>query len=245
MADQMTKDEATKKGAMALFGEKYGDKVRVLTMGDFSCELCGGTHVKNTNEIGLFKIIVETSLASGVRRIEAITSSNAIHYLLNRSKILSEVEKNFAVKEEKVLDKISSLFADVKEKNKLIETLNDKVQSFESQNLFNEHRPIKNGMSLTIAKSPNSDQGNMRKLGDIFVDKFPKGVLFLYAIEGDKVSFIMKTNKANTSIDCSVILKQVMPMINGRGGGKPDNAQGSGDSSKTQELIKVIEGSLL
>jgi alanyl-tRNA synthetase len=245
MADQMTKDEATKKGAMALFGEKYGDKVRVLTMGDFSCELCGGTHVKNTNEIGLFKIIVETSLASGVRRIEAITSSNAIDYLLNRSKILSEVEKNFAVKEEKVLDKISSLFADVKEKNKLIETLNDKVQSFESQNLFNEHRPIKNGMSLTIAKSPNSDQGNMRKLGDIFVDKFPKGVLFLYAIDGDKVSFIMKTNKANTSVDCAAILKQVMPMINGRGGGKPDNAQGSGDAPKTQELIKFIEGSLL
>jgi alanyl-tRNA synthetase len=241
-ADVMTKDEATKKGAMALFGEKYGDKVRVLTMGDFSCELCGGTHVKNTNEIGLFKIIVETSLASGVRRIEAITSTNATDYLLHRSKILSEVEKSFSVKEEKVLIKINSLFSDLKEKNKIIETLNDRVQSFESQNLFNSHHSLKNGLTFTLAKAPTADQGNMRKLGDIFVDKFPKGILFLYAVEGDKVSFILKTHKSNSNFDCSAVLKQVMPIVNGRGGGKPDNAQGSGEAAKTQELLKAIEG---
>jgi alanyl-tRNA synthetase len=243
-AANMTKDEATKKGAMALFGEKYGDNVRVLTMGNFSCELCGGTHVSNTGEIGLFKIVVETSLASGVRRIEAITSTNAINYLLNRSKILSEVEKSFSVKEERVLDKIAVLFADVKDKSKQLENLNDKLQSFESQNLFNDQKSIKDGLTLTIAKAPNADQGNMRKLGDIFVEKFPKGVLFLYATEDDKVSFIMKTNKANTAVDCSAVLKQVMPIVSGRGGGKPDNAQGSGDASKTQELIKAVEGAV-
>lgn len=243
-AAHMTKDEATKKGAMALFGEKYGDRVRVLTMGDFSCELCGGTHVSNTGEIGLFKIIVETSLASGVRRIEAITSTNAINYLLHRSKILGEVEKQFAVKEERVLEKLNNLFADVKEKNKQLETLNDKLQNFESQNLFNDQRSIKAGLTLTIAKASSADQGNMRKLGDIFVDKFPKGVLFLYAIESDKVSFIMKTNRTNTAVDCSAVLKQVMPIVNGRGGGKPDNAQGSGDASKVEELLKAVEGAL-
>jgi alanyl-tRNA synthetase len=243
-AAQMTKDEAVKKGAMALFGEKYGNNVRVLTMGNFSCELCGGTHVNNTGEIGLFKIIVETSLAAGVRRIEAITSTNAIDYLLNRSKILGEVEKSFSVKEEKVLEKISALFADVKDKNKQLETLNDKIQSFESQNLFNDQKPIKDGLTLTVAKAPNADQGNMRKLGDIFVDKFPKGVLFLYAVEGDKVSFIMKTHKTNTAIDCSAVMKLVMPIVGGKGGGKADNAMGSGDASKTQELIKAIEGAV-
>jgi alanyl-tRNA synthetase len=242
-ASQMSKDQATKKGAMALFGEKYGDEVRVLEMGDFSIELCGGTHVANTRDIGLFKILFETSLASGVRRIEAITSRTAINYLLHRSQILSEVEKNFSVKDERVLEKLNHLFADLKDKNKQIENLNDKLQNFESESLFNNHLPIKNGLTLTVAKSKSSDQINMRKLGDIFVDKNHKGVLFLYASEGDKVSFIMKTNKTNP-VDCSAILKQVMPIVNGRGGGKPDNAQGSGSSDKLDELIKAVAEAL-
>jgi alanyl-tRNA synthetase len=243
-AASMTKDEATKKGAMALFGEKYGDRVRVLSMGDFSCELCGGTHVSNTGEIGLFKILVETSLASGIRRIEAITSSTAIDYLLNRSQILGEVEKIFAVKEERVLEKIANQQAELKEKNKQLDLLNDKLQSFESQNLFTNQKPIKAGLTLTVAKAPTSDQGNMRKLGDIFVDKFPKGVLLLYAVEGEKVSFILKTNRSNSGIDCSAVLKSVLPIINGRGGGKLDNAQGSGDAPKLSELIAAVEKSL-
>ncbi len=243
-ATNMSKDEATKKGAMALFGEKYGDEVRVLTMGDFSIELCGGTHVSNTGEIGLFKILFETSLASGVRRIEAITSTTAIDYLLNRSRILSEVEKSFAVKEERVLEKLSALHADVREKVKTIEALNDKLQVFESQNLFTNEIEIKDGLTLTIAKVNDSDPNNMRKLGDIFVDKKPKGVLFLFTIVDDKVSFILKTAKANKSVNCSDILKQVMPIVNGRGGGKPDNAQGSGEAVKIEELLNVLTGAL-
>ena len=244
VAAQMTKDEATKKGAMALFGEKYGDRVRVLTMGNFSCELCGGTHVKNTAEIGLFKIIVETSLASGIRRIEAITSSNAIDYLLNRSKILTEVERTFSVKEERVLEKISALQAELKDKAKQLEQLNDKLQNFESQNLFTDQRPIKAGLSLVVAKVAGADQGNMRKLADIFVDKFPKGVLFLHAVEGDKLSFILKTSKANTNVDCGAVMKSLMPLINGRGGGKPDMVQGSGDAAKVSDFIIALEGAL-
>lgn len=244
-ATQMSKDQATKKGAMALFGEKYGDQVRVLEMGEFSVELCGGTHVSNTGDIGLFKILIETSLASGVRRIEAITSTTAINYLLNRSKILSDVEKQFAAKEEKVLEKLAALFADSREKSKQLDTLNDKLQNFESQNLFEDQRPAKGGLIFTAAKAPNAEQGNMRKLGDIYVDKFPKGVLFLYAVESDKVSFILKTHRTNSAVDCSAILKAVMPIVSGRGGGKADNAMGSGDASKVNELIKAVEGALL
>lgn len=243
-ACQMSKDEATKKGAMALFGEKYGDQVRVLTMGDFSVELCGGTHVSNTADIGLFKILVETSLASGVRRIEAITSSNAINYLLHRSKILADLEKDLAVKEERVLEKVSGLQLELKEKSKQLETLKDKLQNFESQSLFNNQKTIRDGMTLTIAKAQSADQNNMRKLGDIFVDKFPKGVLFLYALEGDRVSFFVKTNRANKNVDCSAVVKEAVVIVNGRGGGKSDTAQGSGETTKVNELLKFIEGKL-
>jgi len=240
----MTKDEATKKGAMALFGEKYGDRVRVLTMGDFSTELCGGTHVNNTAEIGLFKIIVETSLASGIRRIEAITSTNAIDYLLHRSKLLGELEKNLGGKEEKVLEKVSALQSDLKDKVKLLETLNDKLQNFESQNLFNDQQPIKNGMTLTVAKAPTADVANMKKLGDIYVDKYPKGVLFLYSIEADKATVILKTNKNNSAINLSDIFKQTLPIISGKGGGKPDMVQGSGESAKFEAFKTAVLGAL-
>ncbi len=245
-ADVMSKDDATKKGAMALFGEKYGDKVRVLTMGDFSCELCGGTHVKNTGDIGLFKIIVETSLASGIRRIEAITSTTAINYLLNRSSLFAELEKTFSVKEEKVLDKVAALYADIKTKNKEIESLSDKLQAIESANIFTDPRPIKDGLFLVMAKASSSDAQGMRKLSDMFVDKFPKGVLFLFALDGDKISFLMKTARTNNTVDCGAILKSLMPIVAGRGGGKPDMAQGSGtiDDGKVKELLAAVEGAL-
>jgi len=239
-ADLMTKDEATKKGAMALFGEKYGDRVRVLSMGQFSCELCGGTHVKNTNEIGLFKIIIETSLASGVRRIEAITSETAMEYLTHRSKILSDIEKEFSVKEEKVLGKIHSLQIELKEKTKTIEQLNDKIQNFESQNLFNNQTPVKNNLFLTVAKSPSIDPGNMRKLADIFVEKYPQGILLLYGLEGEKVSIILKTHRENSSINCAELIKNSLPLFNARGGGKPDMAQASGDAQKLKEVLNYF-----
>jgi alanyl-tRNA synthetase len=143
-----------------------------------------------------------------------------------------------------VLEKLSALQSDMKEKAKQIEALTDKIQMFESQNLFNNKIDIRDGLTLTFAKVNDGEPNNMRKLGDIFVDKMPKGVLFLFTIIDDKVSFILKTSRNNKMINCSEILKQVMPIVNGRGGGKPDNAQGSGDAAKTEELLKAVEGAL-
>src|SRR5690606_2267556 len=134
--------------------------------------------------------------------------------------------------------------SELKEKARQIETLNDRVQVFEAQNLFGHKIPIKDGLNLTLAKVQNSDPNNLRKLGDIFVDKDPKGVLFLMTTIDDKVSFILKTNRNNKAINCSEILKKIMPIVNGRGGGKPDNAQGSGEGAKIEEMIKALESAL-
>lgn len=243
-AEIMSKDQASQKGAMALFGEKYGDEVRVLSMGDFSLELCGGTHVNNTFEIGLFKIIVETSLASGVRRIEAITSTTAIEYLNHRSALLAELERNFAVKEEKLLEKVYQTQTDIREKNKIIEALNDKLQNFESANLFDNQKSLSNGYTLAMIEAAGADQNNLRKLSDIFVDKFPKGILFLYSKDSEKASFIFKTNKNNKDINCSTLIKDMLATLGGRGGGKPDLVQGSVPLNHIDELIQKLQGAL-
>lgn len=242
--EMMNKEQASKKGAMALFGEKYGDEVRVLSMGDFSMELCGGTHVHNTSEIGLFKIIIETSLASGVRRIEAITSSTAINYLNHRSALLAELERNFAVKEEKVIEKILQTQQEIREKNKTIEALNDKLQSFESTKLFDNQITLSSGHTLAMVEAAGADQNNLRKLSDIYVEKFPKGILFLFSKDSEKASFIFKTNKNNKEINCSNLIKEPLSALGGRGGGKPDLVQGSVPLNKIDELISTLLGAL-
>jgi alanyl-tRNA synthetase len=133
-ASVMSMDQAVKKGAMALFGEKYGNEVRVLTMGEFSTELCGGTHVSNTGDISLFTILSESSLATGVRRIEATTSETALNYLSHRSSLYKKVEALFNDKDEKALVKIENLLKDLKDKQKEIEALSTLRESIETEN---------------------------------------------------------------------------------------------------------------
>jgi len=239
-ADVMTKDEATKKGAMALFGEKYGDKVRVLTMGDFSCELCGGTHVSNTGDIGAFKIVVETSLASGVRRIEAISSSTAMDWLLKRSSLLAELEKDFGAKEEKVLEKISALQAENKAKAKTIEQLQEQAMAASVASLFKISGKT-HGLDFYLADASSQDVTGIKKLADLFSDKFPQGVALITHKEGDRLTVVLKAPRDAKEVDCGKILKETLPAMEGRGGGKPDMAQGSGLSAKTQDFMSAVK----
>lgn len=240
-ANVMSMDAAMKKGAMALFGEKYGDTVRVLTMGNFSTELCGGTHVHNTGDIGLFTILTETSLATGVRRIEATTSETALNYLTDRSHILKKIESLVQDKEEKAVTKVENLYRDIKEKMKEIESLKDKIQNIESQDLFKNFEKH-NGVDVCFAEANNG--ADLRKLSDLFSSKFQTAVLCLTSIDGDKVSVLLKAPKSS-KVNCGEILKNNFGMINGRGGGKPDMAQGSGDKAQLVPFLATVKEQII
>lgn len=177
-ANIMTKDEAIHKGALAIFGEKYGDNVRVLTMGDFSTELCGGTHVDNTKEISLFVILSESSLSTGVRRIEATTSDNAFHYLTRRSRLLGEIERLANAKDTASIDKFNYYIEEVKNKSKEIAQLKDKLQSSQSDELFSNPQKIGDFVFVSAIAPEGADS---RKISDIFMDKNNNGILLLFA----------------------------------------------------------------
>lgn len=227
-AESMSMDDAVKKGAMALFGEKYGNVVRVLTMGDFSTELCGGTHVHNTGDIGLFTILTETSLATGVRRIEATTSKTAFNYLNHRSDLLKKVESLFNDKDEKVIGKLEDLFKSLKDKQKEVEQLKDKLQAIESKGMFDKLESI-NGKAVGIIEV--AEGNDLRKLSDLFADKNPNGVIVLYSTSADKATVLVRAAKDVQGFNAGNALKEILTVLNGRGGGKPDMAQGSGESA--------------
>ncbi|MFW5887210.1 MAG: alanine--tRNA ligase [Bacteriovoracia bacterium] len=239
-----SKEEATAKGAMALFGEKYGDEVRTICVGDeadpYSLELCGGTHVKNTGDIGYFTILTEGALASGIRRIEALSSTPAIERLEKRSEILANLERNFSVKDKKVLDKVLKLQEDTKEKNKTIVALEEKIQAIQSKAIFDNVTTIANDYSFLATQAPENT--DVRKLSDLFFDRYPKGILLLHSPNKGNIAVLLRTDKGNKRINCADILKQNLPIIEGRGGGKPDFAQGSGaNKDKLDQFINSVK----
>lgn len=223
----MSKDAAVKKGAMALFGEKYGDEVRVISMGDFSTELCGGTHVDSTSDIGYFTIISESALAAGVRRIEALTSKTALERLEKRSETLAEIEQLLSLKDEKTVMKLNELMQNLKDNHKKIENLNDKLQNLENKSIFENPDNLKN--NIVFKNAVASDGADLKKLSDQFVSKFNNGIVLLKAKNQDKISVLLRCGK-DVKLDCNQILKETLPLLGGRGGGKPDMAQGSAEN---------------
>lgn len=241
-ASLMSKDQATEKGAMALFGEKYGDEVRVLEMGNFSVELCGGIHVTNTNDIGLFAITLETSLSSGIRRIEAKTSQGAFNYLSDRSNILETIERSLSAKSDLLLEKLANLQNDLKAKNKEIKKLEDQLQAQAAKDMFNNLETLGNQIQLCKVELKETSAKEFRGISDKFVDSNSTGVLFLYTKDENKISYLLRTDKKNKNINCSQVIKNSQEIVSGRGGGRPDMAQGSGDVANSEAFIaKVVE----
>tara|TARA_R110000868_G_scaffold97619_16_gene268667 strand:- start:10536 stop:13142 length:2607 start_codon:yes stop_codon:yes gene_type:complete len=224
-ASEMTMDQAISKGALAFFGDKYGDKVRVLEMGPNSTELCGGTHVSNTSEIGLFKILSESSLATGVRRIEATTNINAFNWLSQRSQHLDQLEELTKEKGSKAIARVDALFSELKDKQKEIQKLRQELQSLKSSDLFTQSEKV-SGFDLVCVEAPEGS--DLKSLSDDFVSKYPKGILVMTSNKEGKLSAIIRSSKS-VNLHCSNVLKDALAPLSGRGGGRPDMAQGSAD----------------
>lgn len=242
-ASIMHKDKAVEKGAMALFGEKYGDEVRVLEMGDFSLELCGGMHVENTTDIGIFVITNETSLASGVRRLEAKTSFGAYDYLSKRSRILNSIERKLSTEATKLLVNIDALQNDLKLKNKEMAKLQDQAQAAKAKNLFDNVEQLPNGVGFISINLEGTTAKEFRSFSDKFIDQNKKDVILIYSMEGNKASYLIRTFKDN-KINCSNIMRSAQELISGRGGGKPDMGQGSGEAENFSKFIESVKSQL-
>jgi alanyl-tRNA synthetase len=238
--NEMTMDEAIEKGALAFFGDKYGDKVRVLSMGQYSTELCGGTHVSNTGEIGLFKVLSEGSLATGVRRIEATTSLNAIKWLSERSNILEQLESTTKEKGPKVITKIDSLYEELKEKQKEISKFKQELQSLKAGDLFSKSEKI-GQHDLVITQAPEG--ADLKSLSDDFVSKFDNGILVMTSLGNGKLSAIVRCSKG-IKLHCSHVLKEGLAPFEGKGGGRPDMAQGSAETQDVEVFITHIKKAL-
>ena len=237
--EEMPIEEARKLGAMALFGEKYGDTVRVVTAGN-SIEFCGGTHIGNTSEIGLFRIISESSVASGVRRIEAVTGMGVIE-LLNSY-------KNTIIKSAKALrlanitelpEKCASVFAESKEKDKKLESLNQQIANAKISAVFENAEEV-NGVKLVSAKMEGSAPDALRKLGDSVKDRNEDIIALFAGIAGGKGTLYCVCTKGAVAkgADAGKIVRAVATLTGGKGGGKPDSAMaGIGDISKTDSAV--------
>lgn len=241
-AKVMTKDEAEKIGAVALFGEKYGDSVRVVKIGDFSLEFCGGTHTQNTSSIRHFSIISEASLSTGIRRIEAQTGSISLNRLSERSTILNKLESLLNAKNSKTVERLESLFDDIKAKNREIKELSDKIRSNNSKEIFANPEHLKDNL---VFKAVTVAEGNdLRKLSDLFVDKHPYGIVLITMERKGKFAALLRRGKSVDNVNCSDILRTGLKALNGKGGGKPDMAQGSGDIGNTENFVTIIKNEL-
>ena len=237
----MAIDEAKKAGAMALFGEKYGDTVRVVSMGDFSMELCGGTHVARTGDIGLFVIRSESGVAAGVRRIEALTGNGAMNYLSGRSEALARIGELLKGNADNAEDKVRALIERSRELEKDNSRLNDKLASSAGSDLAGSAVDVQ-GIPVVAAKLSSPDAGAMRKTIDQLRSKLGSVVIVLGGSDGNKVTFVAGVSPDLTDrLHAGNLVKSVAEVAGGRGGGRPDMAQaGAPDATKLDAAIESV-----
>ncbi len=238
---EMKTQEAIKGGAVALFGEKYGDKARVVSISDFSKELCGGTHTSRTGDVGLFKIVSETGVAAGVRRIEALTGEDAIHHIRHEEEELKRVASMVKAPSEEVATRVQKLLDQQKKLERELESLRGKLASGKSIDLMDQVRVIK-GVKVLAAQVEADDPKSLRNIGDTLRDRIGSGIVLLGSRRGGKVSLlIMVTDDLLSRFNADTMIKRVAEKVGGSGGGQPNMAQAGGtDVSKLDNALHSI-----
>jgi alanyl-tRNA synthetase len=234
-------DEAIKAGALAFFGEKYGERVRVLRMGDFSTELCGGTHVQRTGDIGLFKLRGEGGVAAGVRRIEAATGGGALDLVQQREQRLREIGRTLKASEEEALERLERLLAQQRELERKLEKLQRGIAGSQSVDLAASARTV-DGIRVLSTRVDDLDDKALRELADRLKEKLAPSVVFLGTTDGEKVTLVSAVSKDLLKrYHAGNLIKQVAPMVGGGGGGRPDFAQAGGkDPSRLDEALAHV-----
>jgi alanyl-tRNA synthetase len=241
-----TMDDAVKQGAMALFGEKYGDQVRVVNIG-YSTELCGGIHVKRAGDIGLFKITSESGVAAGVRRIEAVTGSDAIAWVDGRSKQLENISDQLKSGVANVEEKVALVIEKSRALEKELDQLKQKLASQAGTDLASQAVEV-NGIKVLAANLEGVDPKSLRDTVDQLKNKLGKAAVIVSTIANNKISLVAGVTKEETStIKAGDLLKHVASQIDGKGGGRPDMAQGGGTDinalpAALESVVAWVEG---
>ncbi len=232
-------DDAVAAGAMALFGEKYGDQVRTVKIPGFSLELCGGCHVRNSGEIGLLLITSERGIASGVRRIEAITGEGALDLVRERQRLLADVEHHLSVPAERAGEEVSALRGKVKQLERELAQLRVKLVSGETAA---QGELEVDGIRVVAREVPQAPTNELRNLADTLRDKLGSGVVVLATRTEDKVTLIATVSKdLNRKLSAGNLVKSLAGIVGGRGGGRPDFAQAGGrEPDRLPELLKAV-----
>jgi alanyl-tRNA synthetase len=237
----MKYDDAIRAGAMALFGEKYGDEVRVLSMGDFSTELCGGTHVRRTGDIGFFKIVAETGVAAGVRRVEAVTGEGALAWVQERETKLAEAAAALRTSPDDVTQKIAQVQDNVRALEKELARLKSKMASSQGDELADRAQDVK-GVKVLAATLEGADAKTLRETLDRLKDRLRSAAIVLAAAEGSKVSLVAGvTADLTAKVKAGELVNFVAQQVGGKGGGRADMAQAGGtDASKLAPALESV-----
>lgn len=239
-AASMKYDDAIKRGAMALFGEKYTDVVRVIGMGEFSTELCGGTHVPQVGQIGLFKIVAESGVAAGIRRVEAVTGKGAIDYVQQREAQLLEIAHTLKANPQEVTQKIAQIIDNVRQTEKELARLKTKMASSQGADLASQAQDV-NGVKVLAANLENADAKTLRETLDQLKDTLKSCAIVLSTVADGKVTLIAGVSADLTNkVKAGELVNFVAQQVGGKGGGRPDMAQAGG--TQPEQLPAALQG---